>query len=73
MMPTMTNDRSGRQALRVCRLLEVFRAARVLTSTSRKVGHGVYEMEPAAMLALRSSLATAAMVLPKEGCDQWES
>lgn len=72
MMPTMTNDRSGKVALRVCRLLEVYRAAQQLSRRARKLGRTAYELNPADVLALRSSLATAALVVEKEGTDEWD-
>jgi hypothetical protein len=55
-----------RIAARTARLLELYHAAKRLAAGMRRVGVGVYELEPAAVLSLRTSLAEAALELRRE-------
>lgn len=64
-MLTLT-DAERRFAQRTARLLDVMRAARRLSGDLRRMDRGLYEIEPAAVLRLRSSVAAAELVLMKD-------
>jgi len=61
------NERIAEQrvALRLARLLEVYRVAKRLAKEMQRIGNRQYEIEPSAVLALRSTLAEAAIHLNK--------
>lgn len=64
-MLTLT-DAERRFAQRTARLLDVMRAARRLSGDLRRMDRGLYEIEPAAVLRLRSSVAAAELVLMQD-------
>lgn len=56
----------GRFAERTARLVQVVKAARKLSHEMRQLNRGVYEIEPAAVLSLRSSVAAAELILMRD-------
>lgn len=64
-MLTMT-DAERRFAVRTARLVQVVKDARRLTHQLRRLERGLYKIEPAAVLSLRSSVAAAELVLMKD-------
>lgn len=58
--------RESRLAFRTAKLLEVYHAAKRLADGMRRVQPGVYEVEPALLLVMRTSLTEAGLVLRKE-------
>jgi len=64
-MRTMT-DAERRFAARTARLVQVVKDARRLTHALRRLDRGLYEIEPSAVLSLRSSVAAAELVLIKD-------
>lgn len=64
-MLTMT-DAERRFAARTARLIDVMKAARKLGRSIRRVQRGVYEIEPDAVLSLRSSVAAAELCLMQQ-------
>lgn len=65
-MLTMT-DSERRFAARTARLVQVVKDARKLTHALRRLDRGLYEIEPAAVLSLRSSVAAAELCLIQDG------
>jgi hypothetical protein len=61
-MLTMT-PAERRLADRTAVLCRVMRSAKRIADTMRQINRGVYEIEPAAVLALRSSVAAAELVV----------
>jgi hypothetical protein len=61
-MATMT-DAERRFADRTAKLVRAVHAARRLAGKMRQVDRGVYAIDPEAVLALRSSVAAAELVL----------
>lgn len=62
------NERIAEQraAVRLSRLLEVFKVARALEKSLRRLGPREYEIDPGAVLALRTTLTEAALVMRKD-------
>jgi hypothetical protein len=62
------NERIAEQrvALKLARLLDVYRVAKQMARGMQRIGPREYEIEPAAVLALRSTLAEAAIYLNKK-------
>ncbi len=63
-MDSLTRD--GIKSEREARLLRVFRCAKRLCGRTQRLTGRAYELDPADLLALRSSLASAALVVMKE-------
>jgi hypothetical protein len=59
-------DAEQRVATRTARLLEVYHAAKRLTDGMKRIGNKEYEVEPAAVLSLRTTLTEAGLFLLKE-------
>jgi len=59
-------DAEQRVATRTARLLEVYHAAKRLAGGMKRIGTTEYELEPAAVLSLRTTLAEAGLLLLKE-------
>lgn len=59
------NERIAEQrvATKLVRLLEVYRVAKRMARSMKRIGKREYEIEPGAVLALRSTLAEAALHL----------
>lgn len=64
-MLTMTYS-ERRFAARTARLVQVVKDAKKLTHKLRRLDKGLYEIEPAAVLSLRSSVAAAELILMQE-------
>jgi len=62
-----TNWRDGQVTATTARLLQVFRAAQLLDERMRQVRRGVYEAEPADVLALRVAVSQAAAAIRMKG------
>jgi hypothetical protein len=60
-------SRNARQTELVVRLMRVFRTARLLVSSADRVAHGTYRLNAADILALRSAVASAALVVSENG------
>jgi hypothetical protein len=67
MLSLTLNERIAEQrvSLKLARLLEVYRVAKSLARGMERIGKREYAIEPSAVLALKSTLAEAAIYLNK--------
>lgn len=71
MLALTLNERIAEQrvAVKLARLLEVYHVAKKLAKGMRRIGPREYEIDPGAVLALRSTLAEAGLVMMRKESD----